>query len=88
MEQYQYEPVEVFTRVIKKLATGTRKIYGKVTPWDIQEMIGEELEQMAIERERQHEANKGFAGQDLQGERTEDVIRANASAKNYLKKWR
>ena len=58
MEDYKYEPVEVIEQSIKDLAGGKKKIFGRVTPNDIREVIQENLEKVAQQREANHEAKK------------------------------
>lgn len=58
LEDYQYEPVDVITEAIKDIASGRRKIYGRVTPNDIREVIQDKLEKVAEQRERDHEEKK------------------------------
>jgi len=65
MEDYSYDPAMVIVDVIKDIRKGKRKIYGRVTPNDLREMITEKLEQVAIERERRHQEAKGYSDFDL-----------------------
>ena len=59
MEDYKHDPVEVITMAITDIRKGKRKIYGMVTPFDLREMITENLETIAIQRERDHNELKG-----------------------------
>lgn len=59
MEDYQYDPVDVITMAITDIRKGKRKIYGIVTPFDLREMVTENLELIAIQREREHNERKG-----------------------------
>ena len=59
LEKYKYDPIAVFINVINKIIGGERKIYGIVTPNDIKEMIDDELEVLAIDREFKHNERKG-----------------------------
>ena len=61
LEDFQYEPLEVITMAITDIRKGKRKIYGMVTPFDLREMITNNLELIAIQREREHNERKGHA---------------------------
>ena len=58
LDDFQYEPADVIIDAIKDIAGGKRKIFGRVTPNDIREVIQEKLELVAIERERKHDEQK------------------------------
>lgn len=58
LDEYQFEPTDVIIEAIKDLASGKKKIYGRVTPNDMRELIKEKMELVAIERERKHEEMK------------------------------
>jgi hypothetical protein len=60
LEDYANDPVEVVTQAITKIRKGYRKIYGKVTPTDLREMLTEEAELISLQREREHNERKGF----------------------------
>ena len=60
LENYQYEPVSIIIDAIKDIRIGKRKIYGMVTPNDINELITAKLEEKSIEREQEHEQRKGY----------------------------
>ena len=68
IEKYKHEDIAVFTNVNKAIVTGKKKIYGLVTPNDLEELFKEELENIAIEREREHEKNKGYLNQEQRNE--------------------
>lgn len=65
IEEYQFEPVAVLVETLKDIRKGKRKIFGRVTPSDLREMITEKLEVIAIERENAHAENKGYGKADL-----------------------
>ena len=65
LETYQYEPVSVIIDTIKDIRVGKRKIYGMVTPNDINELLTAKLELLSIERETIHYNNKGFDSQSI-----------------------
>jgi hypothetical protein len=69
LEDFAFEDVSVLVDTIKDIRKGKRKIYGKVTPFDLREMITEKLEEQAIKRERQHQDKKGHGDVELE-ERT------------------
>jgi len=85
LEQYSSEPVEVFTNVIKKLATGQVKVYGRITPDLINELITEQLETLTLDREAEHADNKGYGAFDP-GPRRSSRIQEPQRLKDYLKK--
>jgi hypothetical protein len=59
IEDYKYDDVSVIIEAIKDIRKGKRKIYGKVTPFDLREIITAKLEEMADMREGQHNEIKG-----------------------------
>ena len=61
-EEFQHEPIDLFINVIKQIQTGKKKVYGKVTPDIIRECIVEQLDELAIARENEHNERKGGAG--------------------------
>ena len=64
LDKYQYDSFDVIVEAIKDIRQGKRKIFGLVTPHDIHSIIEEKLNDIAIQRERNHEKNKGFANQE------------------------
>ncbi len=65
IEDYQADPVEVIINVVKKIRKGHIKIYGKVTPFDLRELVKTELEDIVIIKENSHHDNKGYGSQDM-----------------------
>jgi len=61
MDTYKYEDVGLILSVIKDIRAGKRKIYGLVTPNDVNELLTAKLDELAQAREQKHYENKGFA---------------------------
>lgn len=89
IEDYKHDDVSVIIDTIADIRKGKRKIYGKVTPFDLREMITEKLEKIAIDRESKHSDNKGFgeveAGERKSG-RLSDHFKKNTKFNPNLKK--
>jgi len=64
LEKWAMSPMSVVTNAIKKIMAGERKIYGLVTPHDINEMIQYEVELLSIEKDEEHYNRKGFGEVD------------------------
>ena len=65
LNDYKYEPVTVILKAIEEIRTGRVKVYGLVTPNDLREAINRQLEELAIERENEHQNSKGYGGQEI-----------------------
>jgi hypothetical protein len=52
LDDCDYDPIDVLGHIVTQLTTGKRKIYGKVTPNDIQELLIEAREKEAIKKEK------------------------------------
>ena len=65
IEDYKNDPIEIIINVIKKIRKGHIKIYGKVTPFDLRELIKKELEEISIIKENNHSGKKGFFEKDM-----------------------
>ena len=65
IKDFELDPVEVITMAITDIRKGKRKIYGMVTPFDLREMITENLELIAIQREREHNEKKGHGNVEI-----------------------
>lgn len=65
LTDYEYEDVSLILEVIQDIRKGKRKIYGKVTPFDLREMITAKLQEQAINRERKHQDQKGFTDYEI-----------------------
>ena len=69
LELYKFDDVTVIINAITKIRRGDFKVYGLVTPNIIKDAIHIELEELALNREREHEKNKGYKDRDTE-ERT------------------
>lgn len=65
LEDYQHDSIDVIINAIKDIRKGKYKVYGLVTPSLIREAITDQLENQAIELERQHEKNKGYGSIEI-----------------------
>lgn len=65
LEDYSSDPIEIIINVVKKIRKGSIKIYGKVTPFDLRDLIQKELEGITMIRENSHHDNKGYGLQDM-----------------------
>ena len=65
LEKWRMSPMRVVTNAIKKIMAGERKIYGLVTPHDINKMIQDEVELLAIDQEEEHYDRKGYGEEDM-----------------------
>ena len=82
VEDCQFDPVELPLKVIKDIARGTRKIYGQVTPHDLNEMLEEERLKISLDREADHYQNKGHGVESV---RFKDDRTEPEQAKKWLK---
>jgi len=55
LEDYKNEPTHIIVDTIKDLVAGKRKIFGRVSPDIIRELMDEKIQLLSEERERQHD---------------------------------
>ncbi len=65
LKKWEMSPMSVITNAIQKIMAGERKIFGMVTPHDINKMIQDEVELLAIDQEEQHYDIKGYGKEDM-----------------------
>jgi hypothetical protein len=65
IEDYKYDPVNVIIGTIDDIRKGRKKIYGRVNPADLREMITEKLDSIALDAEADHHDRKGYGEVDL-----------------------
>lgn len=87
IEDYYNDPVEIIINVIKKIRKGNIKIYGRVTPHDLRDLITKELEDITIIRENDHHDLKGYSEQEL-GERASGRLSDLYDRKKLIEKQR
>jgi len=85
LEDCKFDPIEVITETITDIRKGRVKIYGRVTPDVLHDLITQKRETIALARERQHTANKGYSKDDP-GPRSSGRIQEPQRLKEYLKK--
>ena len=85
LEDFENEPLEVITNAITDIRKGKRKIYGMVTPFDLREMITDNLEMVTIQREREHNDLKGHGDVEV-SKRTSGRISDHFKIERYKPK--